>query len=121
MKEPENNKTDACDRARINVITATKHVLSGVGARRRQASRGPATKSPCATGPEQWGVKTTAKLIDRLRSEYEHVIIAAPRCCRRWGRPLWSMPTGSSSCCPSARRDGVISGVQPRTCERGLG
>jgi MinD superfamily P-loop ATPase len=36
------------------------------------------TLSPWATGPDQWGVKTTAELIDRLRSEYERVIIAAP-------------------------------------------
>jgi Mrp family chromosome partitioning ATPase len=32
----------------------------------------------CSAGPDQLGLNTKAKLIDGLRSEYEHIIIAAP-------------------------------------------
>jgi capsular polysaccharide biosynthesis protein len=74
---PENNKADARDRARINVRRATKRVLWGMEHGGERLPEVPA-QSAWSAGPDQLELNTAAELIDGLRSEYEHVIIAGP-------------------------------------------
>jgi capsular polysaccharide biosynthesis protein len=75
-KWPENNKADTLDRARITVLTATKRVLWGVEHGGKRLPEVPAQRP------------RSAELIDGLRSEYEHVIIAAPPVMSKMGAAM---------------------------------
>jgi hypothetical protein len=70
--KPGNNKTESCDVARIDVVTAPEL--------EHGAKESPDISSVCewTTDLDQLATAVTPELIDRLRNEYEHVIIAAP-------------------------------------------
>jgi capsular polysaccharide biosynthesis protein len=75
--EPENNKAESNDAAHIDVVAALNSVLSGS---KLGAYESPDDSSVSASATDRNKPPTTVslELIDHLRSEYEHIIIAGP-------------------------------------------
>ncbi len=84
--KPEDTNTESNDDELIDVVNAPANELSASESGADEIPEGPSVSLP-ATDPNQMGTMVTPELIDRLHSEYQHVIIAAP--------PLLPMVTGS--------------------------
>jgi capsular polysaccharide biosynthesis protein len=75
--KPEVNNTEANVDELIDVGSATTNELSAPKIGADEISKVPSVNTP-ATDPNQMGTMVTPQLIDRLCSQYEQVIVAAP-------------------------------------------